>query len=348
MASRWRTWDKDFATDILENKLHFDSLDSMPIGSRGKFVFNISPKMLTIPIIHSLEKSDVKVGGRGKRLKDQNQPVCASTNKLNNKNSTIKKINNQSKLSQNFHQKEFPSLSESSGKAVKNVKKETKIQVSHETPTQTLEDLILQFQDAESSERIETENDSLHLKDQNEKMIIVDEEGKELDEDCDEIQENNDLVLSEKDFDTKYTSQDSLQDYEKEVNSVVSNTNSESSFCKGLEMADQSFSSTDFLESLEGPEYYILIEGLTKEVDTDLFKELISSFGEIELFLSNVCSDGIHQDVIVKMIESSHCDWVISCLDGDIYEEDGKRLSARSVDAVLNPNSSSFVADDIF
>ena len=48
MASRWRTWDAHFATDILGNKLTFDTFDSLPVGTRGRFRFNIPINRISV------------------------------------------------------------------------------------------------------------------------------------------------------------------------------------------------------------------------------------------------------------------------------------------------------------
>ena len=342
MASRWRTWDAQFATDILDNQLPFDSLDSMPIGTRGKLVFNISPKMLTLPIIHSFEKSDSKVGGRGKRLHDQNQ---SKDMKLHSPGKVVNKSNNNN-LRKNWHEQEFPSLAQSKNiKTNNNTLKKTKT-LSGDTKEKekTLEDLLLQFQDAEMTEKTDTmvkvENDSsLKMEDQNSKQqsSILKDKREIINEGPMEKSTTdfkNKRTESEVDFieNMSTTSHDDIVD----KSSVVSNEKSESSFFTGFKIGEQSFTSEDFLKSLEEPEYYILIEGLTIEADLELFKELITSFGEIDLFLNKECSDGLHQNVIVRMKESSNCDWVVSCLDGDIYEEDSGRLSAKTVDSIVS------------
>ena len=139
-------------------------------------------------------------------------------------------------------------------------------------------------------------------------------------------------------MDTKSLGEDLLSDNNSVTESGEDCQESEDSFVKSLKTtSDVSFTSIDFLSSLENPEFYILIQNLTINVDDEAFKETISSFGEIELFLTQACSDGIHKNVIVKMVDSSHCVWVISCLDGDIYENKGERISAKAVDdMVLN------------
>ena len=332
MASRWRTWDTQFATDILDNKLPFDSLDSMPIGTRGKLVFNISPKMLTLPIIHQ-ETTDSKVSGRGKRLRDQSQ---SNDTKPNNPGKIVGNSKNNN-LRKNFHEQEFPSLSESKNMKTNNTTKKTKALLGEtKVKEKTLEEILLQFQDAEITEKtdsVEPENGSpVKVEDESVKpQSPVLDQKEELDnKDTIQISKSN-TTESEVDFiENPTTSNDIIDNL-----SVVSNENSESSFYTGFKIGDQSFTSQEFLKSLEEPEYYILIEGLTTEVDLELFKELIASFGEIDLFLNRECSDGSHQNVLVRMSESSHCDWVVSCLDGDIYEENGERLSAKTVDSIV-------------
>ena len=211
MASRWRTWDAQFATDILDNQLPFDSLDSMPIGTRGKLVFNISPKMLTLPIIHSFEQSDSKVGGRGKRLRDQNQ---SKDSKVHNPGKVVNKSNN-SNLRKNWHEQEFPSLAESKNiKTNDNTFKKTKT-LSGDTKVKekTLEDILLQFQDAEMTEK----TDSSIIKDKRE---IINEGTMK--------NSKNNTTESEVDFieNVSNTSHDDIVD----KSSVVSNEKSESSF----------------------------------------------------------------------------------------------------------------------
>jgi hypothetical protein len=294
MASRWRTWDAHFATDILGAKLPFDSLDSIPVGSRGKFRFNIHPSLLVIPTIKISEKSDVKVGGRGRRLHQQNQ----SKNLQLKRDIPLGEIDDyHQKRMQELHDEEFPALSSTQ------IESKNMEEIEIETVRDDASDITtdIQFEDADLTEEIQkTETESITF------------------------------------IDTKSLSEDSL------VGDDISESKedcqeSEGSFVKALKTtSDVSFTSDDFLNSLEGPEFYILIQNLTTEVDDEAFKETISSFGEIELFLTQTCSDGIHKNVIVKMVDSSHCVWVISCLDGDIYEDGGERLSAKAVEDIIS------------
>jgi len=317
MASRWRTWDLHFATDILENKLPFDSLDSIPVGSRGKFRFNIQPTMLKIPLLQDFGKLDGKVGGRGKRLCEQNESKDDKLNKVN-KTSLVNNAVYRKEMRQQWHEKEFPSLSETHTQS--NDDKSTQEKVKN------TKNVNQQFEDAEINKTIQDFSNQIFI---NEDILSDPSVKAENTSDQNTTKEQNvpdeweENLPAQSDTDIKDT-----QDAEKSLN----DSEKESSFTSALKgEEDKSFTDNDFLQSLDEPEYYILIEGLTKEVDEENFKELISSFGEIELFLAQVCSDGTHLNVIVKMVDSSHCDWVISCLDGDIYEDGGERLSAKAV-----------------
>ena len=317
MASRWRTWDLHFATDILGNKLPFDSLDSIPVGSRGKFRFNIQPTMLKIPLLQDFGKLDGKVGGRGKRLCEQNESKDDKLNKVN-KTSLVDNAVYRKEMRQQWHEKEFPSLSETHTQS--NDDKSTQEKVKN------TKNVNQQFEDAEINKTIQDFSNQIFINedifpDPSVKAENTSDQNTTKEQNVpDEWEEN---LPAQSDTDIKDT-----QDAEKSLN----DSEKESSFTSALKgEEDKSFTDNDFLQSLDEPEYYILIEGLTKEVDEENFKELISSFGEIELFLAQVCSDETHLNVIVKMVDSSHCDWVISCLDGDIYEDGGERLSAKAV-----------------
>ena len=317
MASRWRTWDAHFATDILENKLPFDSLDSIPVGSRGKFRFNIQPNMLKIPLLQSFGKSDCKVGGRGRRLCEQNESKDSKLNNVNKPGLIYDDVYRQ-EMRQQWHEKEFPSLSETHPLSNNNKRTQEKVK--------NIKNSNQQFEDAEIINVIQDFSDQIFVDEDNSPEPTVEPESvsnqsTRTEQRTTDNWEQNISVQSDPDIMDTQDNEKSMNDSEKE-----------SSFMKGLKGGvDKSFTDDNFLQSLEGPEYYILIKGLSKEVDEDNFKELISSFGEIELFLAQVCSDGIHLNVLVKMVDSSHCDWVISCLDGDIYEDGGERLSAKAV-----------------
>lgn len=317
MASRWRTWDLHFATDILENKLPFDSLDSIPVGSRGKFRFNIQPTMLKIPLLQDFGKLDGKVGGRGKRLCEQNESKDDKLNKVN-KTSLVNNAVYRKEMRQQWHEKEFPSLSETHTQS--NDDKSTQEKVKN------TKNVNQQFEDAEINKTIQDFSNQIFinediLSDPSVKAENTSDQNTTKEQNVPDKWEENLPAQSDTDIKDTQDAQKSLNDSEKESSFTIA--------LKGEE--DKSFTDNDFLQSLDEPEYYILIEGLTKEVDEENFKELISSFGEIELFLAQVCSDETHLNVIVKMVDSSHCDWVISCLDGDIYEDGGERLSAKAV-----------------
>ena len=321
MASRWRIWDRDFATEVLENNLPVETMKIMPVGGRGRVKLNIPPNLLNLPILSSRDKA-LPVSGRGRSLIGLKQTVpvphlqteCQVSNRSQQKEKTeesLKEFAHRMSKSRLQNEREWPSL----GKA-----KQTGQSKNNGTKKKTPG-----CETIHNEENMDPGTNSLPtFNNQNNNTLINGTLKRPTSvvscqfEDCDE----------------------NFVDLEAEDCLAVTNITSENiCSCTGSDLLSDAqnlllehisltgdYTNEAFLKTLDEPEKYILIHNVPLDVNEDTFQETISSFGNILVFLLQITKKRTEKVALVKMDTSSHCDWVISCLDGSTELSDERLL----------------------
>jgi len=311
MASRWRNWDMHFHIEVLEQeetKNFIKMLKIIPVGSRGKVKLNVPPYLLTLPekTVTKTEKL-MPVSGRGRRLKSTAD--AKSMYKPEPKIESIEEFSKRLNKENNISEREWPSLfSGGVGKTKSNTSKKP-ISNHIKLPDNLTYNLK---KDIDSVSMI-SEN---QFNDYEDELAVENnlEDGDELR--CDK--QNGNLVVTDV--------------IPGEQNKQQSNYTNEQ-----LDLRDNDYTNIEFLKKLENPEQYVLIENLPLEFDEVEFQETIISFGDISLFLLQPSQTFRSMNALVKMDNPSHCDWVVSCLDGstELCGESGVRLSVLKVEDLL-------------
>ena len=320
MASRWRIWDRDFATEVLENNLPVETMKIMPVGGRGRVKLNIPPNLLNLPILSSRDKA-LPVSGRGRSLVGLKQTVpdlqleCQGSNRSQRREKTeesLKEFANRISKSRLQNEKEWPSLGkakqtgQSKNDGIKNKKKVTDCGTIHNEKDMN--------QGTNSLSVFNNENNNTHINGTLKRPTSV---VSCQFEDCEE----------------------NFVDFETENWLAATNITSENISCTSSDLLSDSqnllldhvsltgdYTDEAFLKTLDEPEKYILIQNVPIDVNEDTFQETISSFGDILVFLPQVTKKRTKKVALVKMDTSSHCDWVISCLDGSTELSDERLL----------------------
>lgn len=381
MASRWRSWDLHFATDVLESQISIEPLNILPVGGRGKRQLNIPASLLTIPFIQESFSSDIdgakKGSGRGRRLRNVNKNDFETNCKIPAlPEHSLLEVSKRMEVKKLQDDKEWPSLNPNKNNSSKNKnipssgKQNVKNSRIFSSKKKTDNEFVFSNNnlDIERRNSVELENtysflktktaryeevseqfaddfnDSfLLLKDKIDKAVFTSTNDEVI---CDTILEEKQLALSSNIEKTEKLS-------EKEVEMLNDRKGEKQDLFLGLDLNSSSqattdnhsrksdvkdFTDNDFLSTLENCENYILIENIPIDSDDEVFQECISSCGDIVLFQTQKSENAKLKSALIKMDSSSHCDWVISCLDGDMYDGGDKRLSVRRVEDIIESN----------
>ena len=326
MASRWRIWDRDFATEVLENNLPVETMEIMPVGGRGRVKLNIPPNLLNLPILSSRDAA-LPVSGRGRSLIGLKQAVsdlkteCEGSNRSQRKEKTeesLKEFANRISKSCLQNEREWPSLAKAKQAGQKNngIKKKT-------PGWETIHNQKNVDPGTNPLPIFSNENNNTHINGTLKRPTSV---VSCQFEDCEE---------------------NFMEDFEADDCLAVSSLPYISWSCTGSDILSDSenlllehvlltgdYTNEAFLKTLDEPEKYILIQNVPIDVNEDTFRETISSFGDILIFLLQRTKTRTKNVALVKMDTSSHCDWVISCLDGSTELSD-ERLLVRKVQNLI-------------
>ena len=330
--------DNNFSTD--EPNLLLMPIQSFPVGSRGRVKLNIPPNLLTIPVVHKQE-SNAKVSGRGRRLQ-KNEEFDAPLKIPNASGESMADFCKKTNHKRLQDEKVWPSLSATHAKNSDSSSSHSPKKVIHRCSIE--QDSLMKKSQGCKNEITTTGNsmnspgNSIQSKIWRPETFECNVEEEQFSDCCENktITSIQQIPLEEKtpicQIATKIFENipcDEKPDDSSTLPTIPVN---------GIDVPpdENDYSSKTFLETLSDKDCYVLVENLPLKADGEVFQQLVATFGDVVVFLIQQASKSSSTKlVLIKMDSSSHCDWVISCLDGSIYEEGDERLVVQRIEDIL-------------